>query len=300
MKFHLLQKFKTAVNALTNTTIGERDLSDSYSLLNVLKETHRALNSNDSDFYRVEENQELLAQETLLFEMSEADDLYDVVNYDKSLVRLSLKTHHADGVDIEVLVRDLEKQLDEIFQKTATVNITGTSVLVAESVPRAIKTMVKSFVVAVFSIILVMIILMKSLRIGLVSIVPNILPILLGMNFMVLMNWPLTMSTIMVGAIAMGIVVDDTLHLLYHFKVNMLKNSDPRAAITETITSIGPALFITTVVFACCCATNLYSEINSVFMFGACMVVVTFSALLADLIVAPAFLVWAYSKASDD
>ena len=113
---------------------------------------------------------------------------------------------------------------------------------------------------------------------------------------MVLLDWPLTMSTIMVGAIAMGIVVDDTLHLLYHFKENYLASSDPRASIRETVTSVGPALFITTVVFSFCCATNLMSDINSVFMFGTIMMVVMFSALLADILVAPAFLIWAYEK----
>ncbi len=291
-----LDRFMASQELLENGSFAEKNLADAYSLLNILKETHKALNNNKSEFYTVANHSDLVAQEVLLFEMSEADDLYDVVDDDKSMVRLSLKTHHADGVDLEKMIRALEKELAVLFEGTAEVQLTGATVLVAESVPRAIKTMVMSFVIAIFSIIVVMIILMRSLRIGLISIIPNILPILMGINFMVILDWPLTMSTIMVGAIAMGIVVDDTLHLLYHFKENYVATGDSRKSIKLTLTSVGPALFITTVVFSFCCATNLFSDISSVFMFGSTMGVVMFSALMSDILIAPAFLIWAYDK----
>ncbi|NRB39051.1 MAG: MMPL family transporter, partial [Pseudomonadales bacterium] len=130
-----IQKLTLAADTLSNTHIGERSMANSYSLLNILKETHKGLNGNQQAFYSVPESRELIAQEILLFEMSEADDLYDVVNDDKSMVRLSLKTRHADGVDLEILIRQLEQELAKIFANSATVNITGATVLVAESVP---------------------------------------------------------------------------------------------------------------------------------------------------------------------
>ena len=291
-----IQQFQQAAEELANTTIADMAMADSYSVLNILKETHKALNDNQPEFYRLSKDRNLLAQELLLFEMNDADDLYDVVNEDLSKVRLSLKTRHDDGVKHEKLVRELEQRLATIFADNASIVITGASVMAAESVPLALKTMANSYVLAAVMIVLMMMIMVRSIGIGIVSMVPNLLPILLVMTFMVLMDWPLDMTTILVGSIAMGIVVDDTLHFLYHFKQNFSETGCAETAVHKTLSGIGPALLITTVIFSVSIGCNMLSSVGNIFVFGLTLWMVTVLALLADVLITPALLVWIYGK----
>lgn len=294
-----IQQLQLAADQLAHSKMGGIEISETYSVLNILKETHRALNGNNDAFYRVADTRDLLAQETLLFEMSNHDDLMDVVNDNYSAVRLTLKCRYDDGVKYQLLVRELEKRLHRLFPNDK-VTVTGSSVLSAESVPRALSTMAKSYVLAAVMIIGMMMLTVRSVRIGLVSILPNLLPIMLVLNIMVLMHWPLDMATIMFAAIAMGVVVDDTLHFLYNFKLSYRHSLNVRYAIQHTLRTTGPAMFITTVIFSAGSAANMLSSLDNIFAFGFSMWLVTILALLADILVAPAMLVWVYGHHKHD
>lgn len=269
-------------------------LNNSYTVLNILKEVHRALNNNNDDFYVVSDDKALLAQELLIFELNQAEDLRDVVDTEFQTVRLTLTTKHADGVNYAELIKSVEGILKSSFDPSVSITVTGATALVAASVPKALMTMAKSYIVAAFIIIFIMMIMVRNIRIGLISIVPNLLPILLVMNVMVVMSWPLDMTTILVGAIAMGIVVDDTLHFLYHFKGHYEESLNAKKAVHQTLKSTGPALFITTVIFSTGAGSNMLSSIENIFIFGLTMWLVTILALLADILIAPALLVWAF------
>lgn len=289
-----VKKLLKAEDQFSNRTIAGMPLGDTYSFLDIVREVNKSLNSNNNDFYTIPQDRQLLAQEVLLFELSQAEDLYDVIDNNKQKVRLTLKTFHADGVEYEVLIRTLEKDLFKIFGADVDIVITGVSALVAESVPKAIKTMSKSYVIAGVLIILILMILLGSFRMGLISILPNLLPIVLTMNIMVLLNWPIDMSTIMVGAIAMGLVVDDSLHFLYQVKNGLADNQDVRTSIRGALTSVGPALVMTTVIFTSSMLVELNSSIFPIFAFGATMAMIAVFALMSDILIAPALLTWVY------
>ncbi len=289
-----VKKMLEAEVRLSNVTIADMALGDTYSLLDIVREVHKSLNGNDDEFYSVPQDRELLAQEVLLFELSQADDLFEVIDTNKQKARMSLRTVYADGVEYEVLIRELEIILAEVFGPETDIVITGVSALVAESVPKAIKTMSKSYVIAGVLIILILMILIGSFKIGLISIIPNLLPIVVTLNIMVLLGWPIDMSTIMVGAIAMGLVVDDSLHFLYHVKNSYVDTGDIQNSIRSTLTNVGPALVMTTVIFTSSMLVELGSSIFSVFAFGATMAMIAVMALMADILLAPALLVWVY------
>ncbi len=289
-------KLIQAEERLSYTQFYGADFGDTYSVLDIVREVNKSLNGNDPEFYQIPEDRELLAQEVLLFELSQADDLFDVIDNNKQKARITLKTAHADGVEYEFMIREIEGELRSIFGEETPIVITGVSALVAESVPKAIRTMSKSYVIAGVLIIFILMILVGSFKIGMISIIPNLLPIVATMNIMVWLNWPLDMSTIMVGAIAMGLVVDDSLHFLYHVKNHFKDNGNMSWSIRETLTSIGPALVITTAIFSSCMLVDLTSTIFSVFVFGTSMAMIAVFALLSDIIIAPALLVWVYGK----
>ena len=257
-------------------------------------------NGNRDSAYQVPDNRELIAQEVLLFEIDNKDDLLDVIDADARKARLTLKLEHRDSVEYQTLIRKLEDRLENLFPAGSSVTITGNAVLSAESVPRALKTMSKSYIVAAILIIIMMILVVQSPKIGLISIVPNLLPIVFVLNVMVIMDWPLDMATIMFGAIALGIVVDDTLHFLYHFKLYHEQHNDAFLAVHKTLRNTGPALFITTIIFSTGAASNMLSSLDNIFAFGLTMWMATILALIADLIIAPALLITFYGHKTQE
>lgn len=290
-----LQKLQQASDVLSNQNIAGVELADTYSVLNILKETHKALNNNQSEFYALPMTEKLAAQELLLFEMSERDDLLKVVDEDFRYARLTLKMHYADGVVYEKMLMQMQQRLDAILGVDNAV-ITGSMALLAESVPHALSSMMKSYVIALVVITFFMTLMIGDLRVGLISMIPNILPIVLILNVMVFLGWKLDQTTISIGAIALGLVVDDTLHFLYHFKQYWQKLGDAKQASMASIKGCGSALFITTIIFASASSTNILSSLVPFVVFGVSLALVTVLALLSDLLVAPALLVWGFSK----
>lgn len=294
-QLNFLHKLQQASDALSNQTIAGIHLADSYSLLNILKETHQALNHNQDQFYALPSTEALVAQELLLFEMSQRDDLLKVVDEEFRYARLTLKMHYADGVQYQKMLHEMQQKLDTIFGDDTAI-ITGATALVSKSIPKALSSMMKSYAIALVVITIFMTLMIADLRIGLISMVPNVLPIVFILNVMVFLDWKLDQTTISIGAIALGLVVDDTLHFLYHFKQYWQTSKDARQASMASIKGCGSALMITTVVFASASATNMFSSLFPFIVFGASLALVTVMALLADLLVAPALLVWGFSK----
>ncbi|CAA0121201.1 Uncharacterised protein [BD1-7 clade bacterium] len=290
LKPEFLQKLERLSDALTHTHIAGVDFDTPYSVLNIIKETHKALNENDPTAYVIPDQADLIAQELLIFEISNGDDLLDVVDSDFRYARLTLKMTYADGVVYHEVLGEIDKLLISEFGENSAV-VTGLTALLGESIPRALSSMLKSYAIALVTIIILMGIMMKSLRIGLVSMIPNLLPIVLVMNVMVFVDWPLDQTTISVGAIALGLVVDDTLHYLFHFKqAYQNRNSVARSAMIS-VRDCGPALLITTIIYSSASFGNVVSSIKSFQMFGTTLALITVLALLIDLLVTPALLV---------
>ena len=100
----------------------------------------------------------------------------------------------------------------------AEVTITGSNVLYVKMFQNVITTMAKSYVISLSVITVLMILLLGRLRIGLLSMVPNLLPLVMILGIMGWMDIPLDMSTVLIGSIAIGLVVDDTIHFMHNFR----------------------------------------------------------------------------------
>lgn len=289
----VIQKLIKAEERLSNTAIAGMALGESYSVLNIIRETNRALNNNTESSYKIPSNTELIAQELLMFEMSNARDLREVIDSDYRYVRLTLKAHYADSVDFDTLIHAIKNKLSTIFESDQVV-VTGSTAIVASIILKSLTTMIKSYAFAIILITLFMAILIGSIKVGIISMIPNFLPILLVLNFMIFQGWSIDLTTIMVGAIALGIVVDDTLHILFHYQSFYEKTKDATQAIKQTFTTTGRALMITSIIYSCAALTNTLGSMANIVIFGITLGMITLLALLIDLIVLPAFLFWLY------
>ncbi|RWX51400.1 hypothetical protein VU01_11431, partial [Candidatus Electrothrix marina] len=187
-----------------------------WALPDVLKETNRALHADQGKAYIVPETRALIAQELMLFESSGNDDLKDFADSAYQTARFSVLAPCDDAVLYAEFMEKIKEYLNEQFPD-ASVTMTGKIPLLVQIIDNSVTTMTKSYTISLVIITLLMIVLVGRVRIGLMSMAANVIPILCVLGMMGMNNIPLDLMTMMVGSLVLGIVVDDTIHLLHHF-----------------------------------------------------------------------------------
>ncbi len=174
--------------------------------------------------------------------------------------------------------------------------MTGMIVLSSQIITEMMNSMVDSYLIAGFMVSLIMILLLRSLKLGAIMMLPNLLPILMILGFMSICNIPLDMFTLLIGAIAIGIIVDDSIHFIHGFKRAFEKTGSALAAVEETFNTEGRALVITTVVLCCGFLVYQFSVLHNLQRFGLLTALCILLALIADLVLAPAIIFLIYKN----
>ncbi len=156
--------------------------------------------------------------------------------------------------------------------------------------------MLISYLIAGVVITLLMIILLADIRLGLWSMIPNFLPILAGLGLMGLLDLPLDAMSILVGSIAIGLAVDDTVHFMHNFRRYQHIHQDIKVAVEKTLTSTGRAMLLTTIVLSAGFFIFTFSSMNNLISFGLITGLAIIIALLGDLLLAPAMMALIYKN----
>ena len=265
------------------------------SVVDIAKEIHQALHEGRSDYYRISDDRRTLAQELLLFESSGSDDLEDVVDSQFRLARISLKGEHSEATNyLEYLqahaanLRALAGDFD--------LTITGFYALAAHVAQLTVDTSIRSYVLAFLLITPLMILFIGSLRTGLVSMAPNLMPIAIVMGVMGWSGAPLDIFTVLIGGIALGLVVDDTIHILHGFRSHFLVSKNVEEATAETMRTTGRALLFTTIVLTSAFSIYGFASAATVAHFGLLSALAVLLAFGFDIFLSPALLALVYRR----
>lgn len=260
------------------------------SIVDILKEINQALNEGQKSFYTIPDSKDLIAQEFLLFENSGSDDLEAIVDTTFSQTRVSVKVPWIDAIEYLGLLSGVEESLNKNFGSSAEVTITGLIPMMVRTIDAAIVSSAESYVLAFIVIAILMVLLIGDVKLGLISMIPNLVPIIFGMAVMIVFDIPLDMFTILIGTIAIGLAVDDTIHFMHNYKRYMLTHKSVDRAIMLTLTSTGRAMFSTSVVLATGFFIFMFASMNNLFNFGLLTGIVIIVALLCDFLLSPALL----------
>jgi hypothetical protein len=263
----------------------------SISVADVVKEIHQALNENRPDFYRIPDDAQLVAQELLLFENAGSDDLEDLVDTRFRMARFTLKVPYVDPLRYDGFVDEVEAEFRAVLPPTTAIRTTGFMAMISETVLHVIHGLASSYVLALAIITPVMMLLLGSLRTGLASMVPNLSPILLTLGVMGYLGVTIDMFTMMIGSIAMGLVVDDTIHFMHGFRRLYAQTGDTLLSIRGTLETTGQALLFTSVVLSLGFSVFALSEMRNLFYFGLFTSFTIATAFLLDILVSPALMV---------
>lgn len=268
------------------------------AISDVVKEIHQALNANQKQFYAIPDDPALASQELLLFENTGSDDLEDVVDSQFQFARLTLKVPYADPLQYNIFIQDITEESRKILGDDVGIVVTGFMGMMGQTIHRVMSGMARSYGLALMIITPLMILLIGNLRGGLVSMVPNLTPIILTLGIMGWVGITIDMFTMMIGSIAIGLAVDDTIHLIHGFRRDFAACGDARLAIKQTLETTGRALLVTSVVLASGFMVFVLSDMQNLFYFGVLTSFTIASAFIIDILVTPALLVLVTPKAA--
>ena len=260
-----------------------------YSVVDIIKDMNCSFHNNDKAFYRLPDSDEEVSQLLLLYEMSGGEEFERLVSADMSTARLTVCVQTTDTGTSKRFHDDLVAFIESIRPDAYTYGITGVSFLVLEANRYTAQTQLKSIILALAIVSLMMTIVFRSFTIGVISMFPNIFPILITLAFMGFTGiWLDSMKTL-IASIAIGLAVDDTIHFMsrYRLEFSRLRNYG-RALDTE----VGRAITITTIILVIGFGSATVSKLNDVFYFGMLSAMCIFLALLADYFLCPALILF--------
>lgn len=268
------------------------------SIADVVKEIHRALNENRPDMYKIPNNAKLLSQELLLFENSGSDDLEDLVDSRFQIIRMTIAFPYDGCLKLMPLIDEVQARLQKTIDPRIKFHVTGLASLFGRTMTAAVHSAAQSYAIALVVVTLMMVFLIGNIKVGLLSMIPNLAPILLTMGFMGFCDVPLDLFSMLVASIAIGLAVDDTVHFMHNFRRYYGRLGDVTEAVKQTLRTTGRAMTTTTVVLTLGFGVFCLAEMSNYYYFGLLISMTLGLALLADLILSPALMALLYPSST--
>ncbi|CAM2005452.1 efflux RND transporter permease subunit [Acanthopleuribacter pedis] len=264
-------------------------ITKTIAITDIIKQSNRSLNNEDPAAYIIPDNQELVAQELFLYTMSlpQGMDLNNRMTLDNRRMRLSaMTTMHKSAEAVA------EFDLIEIKAKEFGLDamITGKNPLYHRMNGYVVETFIKSILLAVFLVSILMVVILRSVKLGLMSMIPNLMPLVFGGMFMTLLSKPLDIGTVLVASTCLGIAVDDTVHFLTNYLRWRRGGASRQLAVAHVITHTGPALMVTTMILVAGFGTFAFAAFVPNINFGILTAIVLTTAIVTDATLLPALI----------
>ena len=262
-------------------------------ITDTFRQLNKSMHGDDPAAYRIPESKELAAQYLLLYELSlpQGLDLNNQIDRSRSATRVTVSAKTLSSQELLDLNARAEAWLKENAPNIAGVNSTGPAALFAYIGQRNIRAMLVGTLVVLLAISAILLFALRSLRLGLISIVPNLVPAVLGFGVWGLTVGQVGLSLSVVVAMTVGIVVDDTVHFLAKYqRARRDYGHGPEEAVQYAFDTAGRALFTTTVVLVAGFLILVFSPFVPTAQVGVLTAMIIGFALVADLSLLPALL----------
>ncbi len=220
-------------------------------LTDIMKRLNKSLHGDDPAWYRLPDSRELSAQYLLLYEFSLPFglDLNNQINVKKSASKMTVSLDTISSETLLALDRSAQEWLVNNTPEYMHVAGASSSLMFANIGHRNINAMLKGTTAALFVISLILVISLRSLRIGLISLIPNLMPIGMAFGLWALFVGQVGLGLSVVSGMTIGIVVDDTVHFLSKYlRARREQGLDVEGAVRYAFATVGTALWVTTLV----------------------------------------------------
>jgi len=252
-----------------------------------------AFNAEAPEFRSIPKSKNLISQYLFVYD---GEDIYDFVDRDLKVshVNLNINVHGAN--EIGRVMEKVRRYLNEHVGSQLEWDIAGFGRIFADQAELLVKGQVYSLWSAIGLIFLLMLILWRSIGSAVLCMIPNLSPILLIFIIMGSVGIWLDMATVMIAGVAIGIAVDDTIHVYHGFKQRIDRGLSPVAALARTFGQAGRAVMTTTIILCAQFMILMASQFVPTTHFGMLTSVGLWAALVFDLLLMPAMLILIYNK----
>jgi len=263
------------------------------TLSDIMKRLNKNLHGDDPEWYRLPDERDLSAQYLLLYEMSlpYGLDLNNQINVEKSATRFTATLETMSTNDLLALEKRADKWIKANTTHFAKAESSGTSVMFAHIGKRNIISMLMGTTLALIGISIILIFALRSLRIGLISMIPNLVPAAMGFGLWGLLVGEIGLGLSIVAGMTLGIVVDDSVHFLSKYlRARREKGLNSEDAVRYAFRTVGMALFTTSVVLIAGFLVLALSSFQLNSGMGILTAIVIAFALIADFLLLPPLL----------
>ncbi len=279
------------IEALSNILSSYKEFSEPISYIDVLKYSKQAFYNGDTAYYSLSNNQE--QRIILSYLKNSSDGLGDLlVDSLKQEARISLRMADISTSKMDSIFDDLKPKIDAIFSpKNYDITVTGSSIVFLNGTKFLIKNLIISLLLVIVLISIFMAWMFNSFRMVVISIIPNLIPLLLTGAIMGYFGIALKPSTILVFSIAFGISVDDTIHFLAKYRQELIANNwHIKKSVLAALKETGVSMFYTSVVLFFGFFIFIASDFGGTVALGLLVSITLLLAMLANLLLLPALL----------
>ncbi len=282
--------FKEPANLRVVEAVEERlrtlpGVDTALSVTDFLKDMNQAFHAEDPGEYRLPESREMVSQYLLLYD---ADDLDNFVNEAFDQARIAIRTSlHRSSEQAELIDR-IQGVLAETVPASLRARVTGRALQDVITIDALVTGQVQSLALAVAFIWAIMLASLRSFRLGLLSLPPNLFPIALNFGVMGLLTIPLNTATGIISAVAIGMAVDNTIHFLSAYSEHRRAGLSAADAVGRVILAKGQAMVSSSLILVIGFGILVASRFVPTIYFGFLSALVMLTALVGDLLFLPA------------
>ena len=285
--------FLSHLEAFTDWLREQPEVTHVYSLSDIMKRLNKNMHGDEAPYYRIPDDRELAAQYLLLYELSlpYGLDLNDRINIDKSATRVTATL----GDVSTVTTREFMDRADSWLRSNAPEYMwnspTGATVMFSYIAKRNIESMLRGNAIAVGLIAIIMVLALQSVRLGALSLVPNAIPIAMTFGVWAILVGMVGMAAATVTATSLGIIVDNTVHLLTKYQRGIRENGlSVPDAIRYAFRTVGTAVAANALILAIGFSVLALSTFKINAEMGLLTALAVIIALIVDFFFLPALL----------
>ncbi|EJC6823658.1 MMPL family transporter [Vibrio parahaemolyticus] len=290
--------FLNTIGEFSSWLRGQPETDHVATLADVYKRLNKNMHGDDEAYYSLPQERELAAQYLLLYEMSlpYGLDLNNQINVDKSSIKMVLTVANLGSVELV----DLENRIYQWFAEHAPqyqVVASSPSLMFAHIGETNMASMLSTLPITLILISALLIFALRSVRLGLISLMPNIAPAVIGFGLWALISGEINLGLSVVVTLTLGIVVDDAVHFLSKYQRARREGQTAEQAVRYAFHTVGRALWITTVVLVAGFSVLAMSSFRLNADMGQLSAIVIFIALVVDFLFLPTLLMLFDKKA---
>jgi uncharacterized protein len=224
-------------------------VGNSFSIADYVKRMNKVMNADKEAFNVIPEDNDLIAQYLLLYEMSgDPENLWKVIDYDYRKANITFQLKSDNSKELNNAIDAIEKYRKSFEEKGVSINYAGSGYKALVFTGLILTGQIKSLILSVIIIILLLSLMFKKLSIGMIGSIPVVLTALISFGLMGLLNIPLSTTTALISSIAIGIGIDYAVHFIDRYRINALETKDKLATTRETMYHSGRAIAFNAVV----------------------------------------------------